>query len=734
MGRKMSASRWLLLSIGLIVLASLLSYPGALGLSMSKPLTAIETRGGFLHSAKIPEGIPRHRGREILFPERPMVLEDGVPLSRPDSTSEKIANAGRGRYQFNSGRIDFSTSEAAPVGGRVYSVRSPLWSLPEFLLLPLWILAAVASAITLRALCPGYTIALRSGSGVRWISVGLAAGLGAGVLIFPAPVSDAFFIGLGIPAVWALLMATLTVRRDPVSRVAWWALALVPALAGLFYYGLQGASNGSFLVGGVIPSSDARIHFLQAAEIAIQGTTPTMFNGRFLYPAFYAVLLSISGLNVLVANFLVSSMVLVGLGATCPLVARRVGIAGTAVYCFLFWLYFRVYGCGLLMTENLGLLLGLVGFGLLLLSVDRQSIWMVFASIAFLGLALVARPGAMFVLPALALYAGFRVWSAKIGRLRIPRALGAMTIGLVIILGCFSANQMLIKALSWGETETFGNFAFTLHGLMNDTTWSTSAEEFGWNSSLVMEANIRQIKESPMSLVRGVGRAYGETFRRKFLFRFGEGNLFITSGMALFFLATLGSFFWRPLRADAGWIVLSALAIFASIPFAPPWDAAERPYAATEPMQIFLVAGGFAMILAILRQAAERVIPGPATEIDLPNGNRRPGGFLVFAAVCFVLVLPAPLLLRAELFRPKIPSGAPALLPGSHRWISQGTTTTMSELAREQFLDRLSDYQEGHPEDAKAYTAEPGNFVLGIDWRNLETVLVPRTTAPLPAR
>jgi len=731
MQKPIPAIRWLLVSVALLLLAGILSFPGVFGLATTKPLLQIETKDAMRHSAKVPEGVPKQRGREILFPEKPIVLEDGVALARPDSTAEKISNAGRGRYQINSGRVDFSTSDAAPIGEREISIRSPLWSLPEFLILPIWIVALIFSAISIRMVWPDFASRSPESRPVLALALTFVGVSLAGMFLFPAVLADSFFLGLAIPSVWAVAMGALTIQRRPLWRATAFALALLPALAGFFYYGLNGASNNTFLVGGIIPQSDARIHFLQAAEIAIQGTTPTMFNGRFLYPAFHSVLLNIAGLNVLLANLIVSSLMMIAIALTCRLVAKRVGFAGTAVYCFLFWLYFRTHGCGLMMTENLGLLLGVVGFGFLLLSVDRKSIWLVFTSIVFLGLALVARPGAMFVLPALALYAGLRVWSNGAGKSRLPAAAAAFLLGMVVIGGCFAANNILIKSLSRGEAKTFGNFAFTLHGLLNDTTWSTSANEFGWDSSLVMKKCVEQIKESPMSLVRGVWRAYSETFKRKFLFQFGEGKRFASAGMMMFFLAAFGCLFWRPLQPDSGWILLSVAAIFASIPFAPPWDAAERPYAATEAIQIFLVAAGLALLVDLLWRVTSLVVPEPLREPDSIDDRGRPWGLMGFGALCFFLVLPAPLLLSASGLRPEIPNDSPALLPGSHREISLDPTE--STLTREEFLDRLSDYQESHPEEAKAFTAQKGDFILGIDWRNLETVIVPLPPAPLPA-
>lgn len=706
----------------LLLLAAVLSYPGAFGISKSAPLTGIEAGAGFLLTAELPQEIARPRGRSFLFPDEPIVLEDGRALARPRSSSKEIANAGRGRYLIKGSKVSFSTSDAASAAGRAYTVRAPRWSLRESLLLLIWLVATVSTAITFRLAPPRWADGLRGSPALAYSVPGLAAGLIAGMLAFPVALSDEFFLGLLIPAIWAALMGALAMQKRFAARAGLVILALLPALAGYFYYGLNAASHSSFLVAGIIPRSDAWLHFVQAAEISLRGTTQVLFNGRFLYPAFYSVILDVAGLNVFIANLLVSSLVMLGLAATVPMVARRIGFAGTAVYCLLFWLYFRAHGCGLLMTENLGLLLGVLGFGFLLVSVDTNKIWPVFVSLVFFGLGSAARPGALFILPALAVYAGVRVWIASPGRRGILAAAGAFVLGLIVVAGCFAANHLVMKSLSSGEGKAFGNFAFTLHGLLNDTKWSTSAEEFQWDSSLVMQHNIRQMKESPACLVRGVMRAYGDLVRKGFLFRFGNERRFAYIGTAMFFLGLLGCRLWIPLRPDACWIILMGLAILASIPFAPPWDAGERPYATTQPAQIFLASAGLAMLVALMSQLAGRTA---RTENSESSGT--PGAtheLVALAALCFALALPIPLAVRANGYRHSLPPLSHGFLRGSQIFVVSDGTSLEGGIPRETYLDRLSDLQALHPEDAWRYAEQTPDFLLAIDWKTLEVTFV----------
>ena len=714
-----------ILSVILLTGAALASFPGTFGISKDAGVVRFLPGEGFLLSAELPPGSARTRKRVLLFPEPSIICENGIPLARPGSSEKEIKNAGRGRYHVGASSLHFSTSDGGPTADRGYTIRAPLWSIRESLLLGVWFLAVLGSATLLRPPWPPGVVRFLQSRGIAYGALGGAAVLMGGLLGFRESVSDHFFLGMWTPALWSVAMGGLAGQRTLAGKTALMVVALLPALAGYFYYGLNAASDDSFLVAGMIPYSDARLHFQQAAEIATRGTTDILFNGRFLYPAFFAVALNVTGLNILVANLLVSSLVMLGLAVTCPLVVRRVGIAGTAIYCLFYWLYFRAHGCGLLMTENVGLLLGVVGLGCLLLSVDTGKIRLIFAAIVFLGLASVARPGALLVLPALVLSAGVRVWMARAGRLRLPVSLGAVLFGMVLIAGCFGANDLLMKSLSRGEGKTFGNFAFTLHGLLNDTKWETSADEFGWDTSLVMEHNIRQIKENPACLIHGIVRAYREAWEKGFLFRFGREKRFAAAGTAAFFLAIFACPLWAPLRRDAWWIVPVAAGLLASIPFAPPWDAGERPYAATLPIQIFLASAGFAMLLAVMRWLAARFASGGGPEVCTPTETAIPHGFVGVASICLLLVLPVPLLLKAVGFRSTISSSAQEILPGSMRVIAGNGTPSAGVLSREQFVDRLSDFQATDPGKARAFMSQPEEFLLAINWRTLEPVLLP---------
>lgn len=722
----------------LLLLAGVLTFPALFGFSKAGRVAGITKSEGYLLLAELPKGVAKPGKRAFIFSDLPVLFEDGRALGRPVSSAKEITNAGRGRYRFRGSEIQFSTSDGGSAEGREYTVRSPLWSVGEPWLLALWAAALVGALLAARQLNPGMSADfIRSPAVGRGLLVVSAAWTVAFCFVGPF-LSDAFFTGLLAPSLWALLIGLAALHGRAAGRAGLFLLALLPALAGYFYYGVNAASDSSFLVAGVIPWSDAKMHFLQSAGIALNGSTGILFNGRFLYPVFYAGLLVAAGWNIQLANLLVSALAMVALAFTCPSVAKRMGVAGTAIYSLLFWLYFRAHGCGLLMSENLGLLLGLIGFSFLLLSVDGGKAWPVFVAVAFFALGSAARPGALFILPALVLYGGIRVWNSSEGRKRVARTAGAAVIGLAVTCACFGTNQVLMKAFYRGEGRAFGNFAFTLHGLLDGTKWSASYEATKGDAALVMRQNIRMIQESPGSLWSGIRRAYGEAAKDGFLFRFGGEKRLATTGMLLFVLGAVSPIFWRPFRRDLWWMVLLFAGILASVPFAPPWDAGVRPYAATLPVQCFLAAAGFSWLVALLGQAAKWLEPAPpgvrancspeGDQKEVLQGDMRVNGLVGFGVLCMFLTLLFPLVLKFPRSPSPAADGPPVFRAGSRLFVTKASPGAGS-VSQEAFLDRLSDFQAQSPDAARVFLSANPDFVLAIDWRTLQAVLL---HTPLP--
>jgi hypothetical protein len=460
------------------------------------------------------------------------------------------------------------------------------------------------------------------------------------------------------------------------------------------------------LVAGVIPWSDAAAHFSQAAAIATQGLTHLGMNGRFLYPAYFSSLLKITGLNLLVAEALGGGFFAAVTTLFLRLVARLAGIAGASVVALVCGLFFRERCAGLIMTENLGLLCGILAASALLIALQQRHFGMLLLSIFSLALGLVARPGAMFVLPLMILYAGSVSYSGWMKKPGAPwkRGLVGALLASMMISAAFGSNALLVHRLYDGKVIVNANFSFTLYGLLTGGKWSDALGWSHYNAPLVMQENIRLIEQEPQRLLFGACRAYKEALYRRILFMFGHESRLATM---LLLLAAVGLIaLWRveAWRPYASCFTLIAAGILLSIPFAPPWDAAERPFAATLPLEALLSGIGLSVLLTADFLAKREAPHDPASRLGKYC-------LVLLVGIVVLLTVPLPLLYR---FSPRCEAAQEApllLLPGSF--------ATVTPQHWNDFNHRLTPFLNHYPAEKAFFSKLPEQpkLILGIDWK-----------------
>jgi hypothetical protein len=247
-----------------------------------------------------------------------------------------------------------------------------------------------------------------------------------------------------------------------------------------------------------------------------------------------------------------------------------------------------------MMTEQLGVILGLLAIPLLLGMTQATCFVNLLGAYFLLAIGFSARPGALLVLPMLVLFAGWVGWKGWIFArcrpfLRFMMAMGVA--GMVMLVGLLT-NSGLQGAVFRGTAVPYGNFAYTLNGLIQGKNWEDSFTRYHGIPSLVMEENKTLLRQHPELLAKGVFRAYVRAVSIKFLYSFESENRLAAVSWLLVIVALVA--LWRdPARRDeAVWISLFGVGILLSIPFAPPWDAGIRPYAVTIPFQAYLAALG----------------------------------------------------------------------------------------------------------------------------------------------
>jgi len=712
--------------------AFVLTSPLSFGLASRGELREIEKKEGFCWVAPLPKTLRSPIKYTIFFPQEYRLYENGVALDEALATRKSIELAGWGRSRVTGGKVFLSTSDQEGAEGRRYEVVTAAFQVPEFWLFAIWGGAIAAWVGFLRQFrAAQFKVGI---SDARLSRLGMIAGIAliAGMTVFFSQLADEFFLGLGISLFWAAALALLATARQGIPLGILGLVALIPAMATYVYYAVNVASHGSYQVAGFFPMSDAWMHFRQAGQIAQHGVTDEAFNGRFLYPAYFSGLLWLSCWNLSIANAVGAAIVLLLLGLACWLWRRHLGVVGSTLFVFLCWLYFREFGSGQVMTEVLGLTCGLLGLICLFLGCEQRRISIFLLGVFWLSMGSSARPGALFVLPLLGLSGGWLVWSWVHVRgepwhwKSLVKPMAVVAMAAVLVITPFVLNKMMTKALYEGKVEAFGNFAYTLNGLLTDSTWAKSYEEMNGNVEAIMAENVRLMKAEPWRIAAGVGRAYQDTLEKFFFFRFGP-EVRLAEGMK--WLCLFGFFAFRfvpALRPHAPWVWAGALGVFLSIPFAPPWDALLRPYAATVPLQCLIPASGLALIIYCLGRLAGYSVQNAPLFGSFP---RYLSLGVSGALALLMVILPAG---RSFVLRKSADEGVsldvPLFRTGS--FLVVGGSQKGESLSA--FHKRLSLYVISRgPETAGFFTEVPAGMKVGIDWRDLEVVKV-RETASTP--
>jgi hypothetical protein len=361
-------------------------------------------------------------------------------------------------------------------------------------------------------------------------------------------------------------------------------------------------------------------------------------------PLFTALL---GGMLALTGGNLKASLALLCLitASSAYLVAREVqaalgGLAATLVLLVAF--LFQRWYVATTLTEHLGMALGALAFALLWRSACSQRLPLLAGGAFLSALALNARAGAFFTLPALVLWTAFMPW-------RRPRR-HAVALAVLGIVSAFAANLALTAAVG-RRGAAFSNFSYVLYGLVSGGNWTRALEDHPELRELperqrtgrVYALAVDAVRNEPARLLRGIGRAYGTFLLTPFTFSFAHNA---KANLLLRLLSLLGLAACVRCRSRP-WASLT-LALFAgllaSVPFAPPWDADfMRAYAASIGVMGALPAVGLAFLTGRLRR--------DDTGEQTPNatGSRWLAAVaLGLAALCFV----GPLLGRA-LARPE---------------------------------------------------------------------------------
>lgn len=483
-------------------------------------------------------------------------------------------------------------------------------------------------------------------SGFTWecrliaaIQIGLAVSVVCLLLVFPpAPYvtetiqASNLWVLLAIGVLAALLFRGEGVKRETLQTVAVFALFAMPLV-----YKWQFAITGWNVISGIIPWKDAANYYYETLRL-LDGASLTEWGARRpLFAAFASSLLRLNGGNfsgVLVVLLMLNAF---GALAVSRLVAVRCGAIGAAIYLVVAFKFYARFS-GAMLSEQLGFLLGNLALFYFLAAVETRRFRFGLFGLAALTLALNARAGAFFILPALAGWLCFEF------RRTVP-IVKAVSISALIVLSIMTLNFGFVRAMSGGQGVAFSNYAHTLYGIAaGNRSWQqVSIDHPGVADRDVLPLAVEKIKKEPLLFVKGmIGSSVDFLAPRRGAFGFIDvGRLQAAMTVALWVVVLLGV--WRAscrrMGGCDGLSLASLLGVTASLPLLPPIDSdGMRVFAATIPFSALWIITGAAGLAALLKREGSNATFEMTPRARVPFQNAALG--ISLAIVLLALLLP----------------------------------------------------------------------------------------------
>ena len=447
---------------------------------------------------------------------------------------------------------------------------------------------------------------------------------------------------------YTLIIPILFVALYLAFRLRGWTgyfLSLLLTLS-MFALALSGAwasgKTESGLLSGVIPMFDSANYYLDALRLMAGAKFSIVSTRRPLFIAFFTFLLWITKHNLLYALALMTLLV----ALACYLLAREIlkthGPA-IAVFVLMFVFVYYRYHSGVVRTENLGILLGVLGTAFIWRSISRGQHFYLIAGVFLTSLGIIARAGAFFILPLLVLWGAILFKHRNGTKISWQMLLG----GILAVVAAFSINGLITKAFGTRDVVPFGNFSYSFYGLASGgKSWAYVLEAYP-NADVreIYRMAFRLILSRPDLFAKGIAYNYSMFFSNTnyglFSYMGGEGQASSTiSYWGLWMLSALGVWNWIRHRNDPflGFIMVSAIGLLLSVPFLPPTDTFRlRSYATSVVILALLPAMGLQGILTSLK----------LNQINRNEGSQRNEVALaIFASLLVVSVVIGPFLAR----------------------------------------------------------------------------------------
>lgn len=375
------------------------------------------------------------------------------------------------------------------------------------------------------------------------------------------------------------------------------------ALAGLWAIG----QSQPTVFNGIVPLFDASDYYTDALRL-LAGQNFSVFSARRpLFAGLLSFVLWATQHDLMATLGILTLIAALACYATAKEIQRTHG-AELAVFVMIILFLFYRYHAGLVMSENLGLPLGSLGFVLMWRGTADRKRFVFAVGLLLFTLALNARAGTFFMLPLLVLWSG---WVFRDANQRYSWKVTAISTAFVFV--GFAINLLMVRLLATPSGVPFANFSYSLYGLASGgKSWiyvfQSHPELYQlqepYQSRKIYQMAFELIWTHPNLFVKGAffnwSMLFSNSLYSAYSYVGGENSIIsMIVQWTLFLLCALGIVKWirKPDDPVTSLVLVSALGVFVSVPFLPPSDAYRmRPYAAS--IVVFGLLPGLGMLFA----------------------------------------------------------------------------------------------------------------------------------------
>lgn len=421
------------------------------------------------------------------------------------------------------------------------------------------------------------------------------------------------------------------------------------ALAGVWASG----HTQSTYISGLIPLYDAQVYYVDALRLLAGRSMSEFSAARPLFAGWLATILAMTGRDLTLALMVLTAVNGLASFFAAEAVQHTHGTVPAIFLLIFLFLYYRYRTVGTAMSENAGLAAGVVGVILIWKGIAQGSSLLALTGIFVNTLALNARPGPFFILPALLLWGS---WYFRNPDQRFSWHF--FLLGILVIGAGFTANLLLKQFLGVSSAVPFSRFSYAFYGLASGgNSWAYIFEVhpelrgMGYPdvTGTAYRLAFELIRDQPALLLQGALRNWSALFSNSWygLFSYvGGENLYLNLAArgALFVLCLLGLIKWLQQVGDpyTSFIVAATAGILLSVPFVPPADAyGMRLYAASIILFGLLAAMGSSLVLEKLKVPVQTAAPADPSP-----------GFIGFSILLTSMMLIGPFLSRGTSQQP----------------------------------------------------------------------------------